>query len=195
MNLLKLATTTILISGFASVASAQDTGFYVNLGADVFSLDIEDADTVSPITIGGKVGYNVNQYFAVEGQAAFGLSDSKLDNEDGTDSGVDAGIDSSFAAFGVVKYPVSDQIEIFGRAGYHFTEVGLSADELDGVNVGVDTDGFALGLGGQYMFDGSNGIRLEYTYLDADFDGDDLDLDEDVSGNANVFSLSYVRKF
>ena len=84
-------------------------------------------------------------------------------------------------------------MNLFARAGYAFIKVGGGDD---GVNVSLDADGFAAGIGGEYMFNAQSGLRLEYTYYDLNFDiADDLDFEDDDSAGGDVFSLSYVRKF
>ncbi len=181
MNFVKVAMATILATGLASTASAQDNGAYINVGVDAVEFDV--------YTLGGKIGYNFTKNFGVEGQGSFGIIDI---DEDFDGEEISTGIDTSFGAFGVARFPVSDKIEIFGRAGYHFTQFGVSNGAI---SVGLDTDGFAFGLGGQYLWDGLNGVRLEYTNLDVNFD-DDLDLEDDESSQSgDVVSLSYVRKF
>ncbi len=166
MTFLKTILATAAIAGFATTAAAQDTGAYVNVGVDAVEFDA--------YTLSGKLGYNFTENFAVEGQAAFGISD------DEDDDGDTAGVDNSFGAFVKAGLPLDGGAEIFVRGGYHFTKLG---GEIDGDDVSANTDGVALGVGGQYMFGGLNGVRLEYTYFDV----------ESVGGD--IFSLSYVRKF
>ncbi len=156
---------------------AQDSGAYINVGVDAVEFDAYN--------ISGKIGYNVNEYFGVEGQASFGVIDDEVD-------GVDIGVDSSFGAFGVVRFPAAENFDLFARAGYHFTQIGGNDG---GVGASIDTDGFALGAGGQYFFTANDGIRVEYTYLDLNVSGDIADEFDDASGSADVFSVSYVRKF
>ncbi len=173
MKFLKTTVAALAITGFAGQAMAQDTGAYVNVGIDAVEFD--------SYNLSGKLGYNFTEYFGVEGQAAFGIIDDEVE-------GVDIGIDNSFAAFGTLRFPASETVELFARGGYHFTQVGGS---IDGIGASVDTDGFAAGVGGQYFFTPTDGVRLEYTYYDLNVD-DDL---TDDSGSADVFSVSYVRKF
>ncbi|WP_409432497.1 porin family protein [Litorimonas sp. RW-G-Af-16] len=183
MKFLKIALATTAIFGMAATAQAQDTGAYVNLGVDAVEFD--------SYNLSAKLGYNINEYFGVEGQAAFGIIDDK-ETFEGEE--FKAGIDSSFGAFGVVRLPAGENFDLFARAGYAFTKVGASAGN---VSVSADADGFAGGVGGQYMFDDMNGVRLEYTYYDLNFDdieagNQDFEV-EDAGGD--VVTLSYVRKF
>jgi len=169
MKFLKLALVTATIAGFASTASAQDGNAYVNIGVDAVEFDA--------YTLSGKVGYKFTDMFAVEGQAAIGI----IDNEE-TIQGISAkaGVDSSFGAFGVLRIPTGEGLNFLVRGGYHFTQLSASAGTAD---INVDTDGIALGVGSEYSWDGLNGLRLEYTYLDGN------------GGGSDVVSLSYVRSF
>jgi len=170
MKFLKIALATTALVGFASTASAQDSGAYVNIGVDAIEFDAYTASV--------KLGYNFTDFFGVEGQAGFGI----IDQEVGT---VDVGVDNQFAGFGVVRFPTGENFEIFARLGYHATKFGVSG----AVSGDLDTDGFAGGVGGQYFFNGgSNGLRVEYTYLD-------IGSNEGNLGGGDVFSASYVRKF
>ena len=171
MKFLKIALATAAVAGFASTASAQDSGAYINVGVDTYEFEA--------YTLGGKIGYDVTEYFSVEGQGAFGIIDS-TETFGGTE--FKAGVDYAIGAFGLFKAPLSDNFNIFARAGYQLTEIGASGG---GVSASGNFDGLAAGGGLQYMFDGQNGVRAEYTYLDLPSD----------AGNGNVVSLSYVRNF
>ena len=180
MTFLKTILAAAAIAGFATSATAQDTGAYGTLGGDY--VNVEGFDT---ITVTGRLGYNFTENFAVEGQAAFGIIDDSFDEVvEGVAVEANAGVNNSFAGFFKAGLPLDGGLEVFARVGYHFTEFGASA-EAEGLTVSDSdsTDGIAVGAGGQYFFDNANGVRLEYTL----FDGE--------GGNADVISLSYVRKF
>ena len=174
MKLVKIALATTAIMGLAATAQAQDTGFYGAIGVDAVEFDA--------YSLSAKVGYNINEYFGVEGQGSFGIIDDSVE-------GVDVGIDSSFGGFGVVRYPLAENVDVFGRAGYQFTQIGFDADA--GADFSTDADGFALGAGATYWLNEKSGIRLEYTYFDLDFD-DEITSE---STSADVFTLSYAHKF
>ena len=171
MNFIIVVFASILMSSFASQALAQDSGAYINIGVDAIEFDA--------YTLGGKIGYNFNDYFGVEGQAAFGIID---DTETFFGEEFNVGVDTLFGGFGVVRFPVSQSFDVFGRVGYQTTKIEASGG---GASESDSFDGLALGAGGQFFFTNNDGIRVEYTYLD---------LPED-SGNGNVFSVSYVRNF
>lgn len=159
MKFLKIALATAAIAGFASTASAQDSSAYVNVGIDTYEFDVYN--------LGGKVGYNFTENFGVEGQASFGISSKDSIK-----------VKSAFGGFAVARMPLSEQFDVFVRGGYHSTSVGVN-----GFSGSANLDGFAVGGGAQYFFTANDGIRVEYTYLDAD------------GGSADTAGISYVRKF
>ena len=189
MRFAKILLASVATLGFAGAAHAQVDGRGVYAGAGVDTLEF---DTYG---VSGKLGYNFNEYFGVEGQIGTGISEED-DSIDGFDIG--AGLDWYGGAFGVLRAPVTEQFDIFGRAGYYFAEVdGDITNTVDNIStdVSASTDGFALGAGVQFNFgpEGKNGIRAEYTYLDVQ-EIDDVDVDEfDLSGD--LWSIGYVRKF
>ena len=169
MKIFKLMIAATALTGFASAAQAQDNGAYVGIGAATYEFDT--------VGIDGKVGYNFNQYFGVEGQGILGLRSKTEETGAGELRGK---VDYTIGAFRVVRLPVSEKFEIFGRGGYHQT--GVTA-EFGGLETSGDVDGFAAGGGAQYNLDEMSGIRAEYTYLDGD------------GANLDTFSVGYVRKF
>ena len=162
MKFLKIALATAAMAGFASTASAQDSGAYVNVGVKTYEFDTYN--------VLGRLGYNFSENFGVEAEGSFGV----IGNDD---AGIDVDTKWDLGAYVVGRIPVSEQFDLFARAGY--TNVNV---EVNGVG-DANFDGFAVGGGIQYNFDAQNGFRLGYTYNE----GDGLD--------ADVIDLSYVRKF
>ena len=174
MKFLKAALAATALTGFAASAQAQDSGAYVNVGVDAVEFDA--------YTLSGRLGYEFNENFSVEGQGSFGIIDDDV-------AGVDVGVDSSFAAFVRGSLPVSEQFSLFARGGYHFTQFGADGN---GIDESLDIDGFAFGGGAEYMFNDMNGLRADVTFLDSQ--DDDIN-GVDFSGTSEVYSLSYVRNF
>lgn len=158
-----------------AIANAQDAeaGAYVNLGYAHTSSGGLDFGAV-----GARLGYRVNKWVGVEGEGAFGVDDDKLDVS-GTSVKVE--LKHTLAAYLVGFVPVSPNADVLARVGYGTTKFGAS---LSGVGASGSDESFNFGVGGQYHFDGLNGARLDYTYQD--FDG---------GGHANVWSVSYSRRF
>ena len=160
MTIFKTLLASAALLGTATAAAAQvapaDPAPYVTIGAEALDFDGVSGNAV------GRVGYSWG-YFGVEGEGRLGLI------EDSDEFKIDYGL----AAYGVGRIPVSQQFDVFARAGYHYTDTEFG-----------DADGFAFGGGAQFNFgpEFANGIRLEYTNLS---DG----------GSVDVYGASYVRRF
>ncbi len=175
MKFIKLTLATIAVSAFSTAVQAQDSGAYINLGVQSIEFDA--------YAIEGRVGYEFNDYFSVEGQGSFGII-----GEDDEDFDISIGLDYSIGGFVRGAFPLGENFSIFARGGYHLTQFGA---EDGNVGVSVDLDGFAFGGGLEYLFDGKNGIRGDVTFLDASFDDGGFE----VSGTIETYSIAYVRKF
>jgi outer membrane immunogenic protein len=123
-------------------------------------------------TIQGRVGYNFNPNFAVEGEGGIGGGTDTL-------NGVKLRTRGTLGAFGVATAPVAERFALIGRAGY--VQTWAEAKAL-GVKSESDEGSFAVGVGGQYMIDEANGIRADYTRYTEN------------NGRDGV-AVSYVRKF
>lgn len=173
MKLSTLTLTTLLCLGMAGTAQAQERGkTYVNAG-------VLTVETFDALALQGRVGHSLNQYFGVEADGAVGVIGQK-DTFGSTE--VTTNLDYSVAGYGVARVQSGSQMALFVRGGYHAT--GISEEAL-AQSFSLDFDGFAVGGGVRWYFDERNGIRLEYTYLDAGDLGDGID----------TFGLSYARRF
>ena len=131
----------LLLAPAAMPASAQ---VYINVAYGDFSFNNPDR---SPGALTGRVGYDVNRYFAVEGEGSFGIIKDNSIYE----------LNSEFGAFVLGKLPLyEDKFHVYGRIGY------TTIDETD-----FEDDGFAFGIGGQYNW-GKHGMRLDWTRHDHD---------------------------
>ncbi|MEQ8405860.1 MAG: porin family protein [Oceanicaulis sp.] len=165
MKTLLLASAAALLAASAASAQTADTGF--SLGAGYTYLDTDGLD-FDALTVRG--GYDFNAYFGVEGEALIGLGDEDF-------GGLDASLNYGVGAFAKARYPLSETVTAFARAGYVVAELELEGFGSD------DADGFAFGAGGEYAF-GANAIRGEYTRYEFEDDAE-----------ADGFSVSYVRRF
>jgi outer membrane immunogenic protein len=170
---------TLATVGFAGAASAQDTATdttvygtvgYANVAAD------GDAD-VNLGAIQGRIGARFGKYFGVEGELATGVVE---DDFDVLGTNVDVKLKHEVGVFAVGNYPITDRLDVFARVGYAWAEAKASGG---GISETANLDGLAYGVGGQYFFTDKDGVRLDYTR----HDGND--------GEADVFGVSYVRKF
>ncbi len=163
------------VSGAAQAQVAAPVGVYGTLGYANAHTDGVDLGAIQ-----GRLGYRIMPYAGVEGEAAFGVK-----KDDVSAGGVTgrAKLEHEVAIYGVGFLPLSDKADLLARVGYGNTKVKVSAL---GSSAEADGDSWNFGVGGQYHFDGKNGVRLDYTRQE--FTKDD-------AGHADVYSIAYTRRF
>jgi outer membrane immunogenic protein len=167
------------LSLLAAPAFAQSLAaptYYGALGYTWF--DGQDAN-LGEIT--GRVGAKLHRYFGVEGEGSFGVKD-----DDFAVSINGAGkyrLRYDLAAYAVGFLPVTDKFDLFARLGYGTTKIRAS---VSGVKSLQDGESVNYGLGGSYLFDGSNGVRLDWTRRD---------FTDSHAHDADTWAISYIRKF
>jgi len=160
--ILSAAAAAAMLLGAPALAHAE-ASIYGTLGyANV------DVDPVNVGGIQGRIGIDFTPYIAVEGEGTVGVVDDTV-------LGVKVDLVQSHGVFAVGKWPVSETVDVFVRAGF-------ASAELDVGGVKLEDDGAAYGLGVRAFFTANDGVRLDYTHYDLADDG-------------SVWSVSYVRKF
>jgi outer membrane immunogenic protein len=129
-----------------------------------------------------RAGADLGKYVGVEGEAGFGVADAGL-SYPGIGS-AKLHLDNQYAGYVVGRYPVLPNANLFARVGYGHDQIKASATGVNSVTTGEDSLNY--GVGGQYLFDAKNGLRLEWTRYDFRATG---------STPADAWTLSYVRKF
>ena len=154
-----------------------------NGGVGYTGIDLPGKD-LGGITL--RAGADFGKYFGVEGEATFGTTG--VDNHGQVvNSRLD--LNQQYAGYGVVRYPVLPNANIFARGGYGHMDLTagvtpLVTDTESTVKFGADS--WNYGAGAEYFFDGKNGLRAEYTRMDFVSHG---------VQDADTWSVSYVRKF
>ena len=175
----------------ASTAALAEngTGFYIGGGAGYagHKVDCDDADSCSKSHAGFKLlgGYQITPNFAIEG--SYGdLGKTKLST-----LGLDASLKASgftVAALGI--YPVSKEIELFGKLGMHATKTKLAASyNGQSESVSYNSSGLLAGFGAQYKFTTNLTGRLEYEWLNKAVRV------EDAKGDINMITASLIYQF
>ena len=126
---------------------------------------------IDPVTLGaiqGRLGVTFTPYVGVEGEIGFGIADDDI-------LGTSVELSSTYGAFVVGRIPVSENVNLLARAGF-------ASGEVDVGGTSASEDGGAFGAGVEAFFTANDGVRLDYTRYD-------------FGGDANVWSISYVRKF
>ena len=166
-----------------SVAQAQNSGAYASIGAGYATSNVDQIELVE--TGAGLLifrgGYNLNRYFAIEGEGSFTVIRPDIDptGVNGPDAALHHG--QSFAGFLLARYPATQNIDVFVRGGYHHTRVTGRAENFRQTR---SVDNFAFGGGAAYKW-GHNSIRAEYTVYN--FTAEHFD--------QRVASISFVRGF
>lgn len=193
---MKLAASAAAIAAclLATPALAQEgLSLYGTIGLG--HIDAKHAETTYPgldgvndlgfEVITGRVGANFNRYFGAELEGSFGWEDATTHvanpDPDEDDLPVEVSVKHDLAVFLVGRLPMTDNASITGRIGYGSTNAEAS---IGGVSGEEDFTGYRYGVGAEFFFDDANGIRFDFTRLDAE---DDLE--------ADMYAISYVRKF
>ena len=111
----------LLVSAISLTAFAAQAQIYGEVG--YVSTTIKDTNEgftikASPTAIRGMLGYELNPNLAVEGMAAFGLSDASIKVNGQSIPGVNFTIDHAVGIYLKPKLKLNDAVEIFGRVGY-----------------------------------------------------------------------------
>ncbi|WP_395650611.1 porin family protein [Brevundimonas sp.] len=174
-NIILSAAAVSLFAVPAMAQSLQSPTYYGTLGYSQMQGDDADLGAVT-----GRLGAKLTPYLGVEGETSFGVG-----HDDVSFAGVDGKVEHRYdvAAYGVATLPVQPNFDLFARVGYGVTEVKASAA---GVAASDHSDSVNYGVGANYHLDGVNGIRADWTRRD---------FQDDNAGEADVYSLSFVRKF
>ena len=154
----------LLVATLAALGSdiAGAEGFFVGgslgIGEVEFSRDrqpagLERDDRLATLKAFG--GYQVNNFFAVEGSLVGAAND-----EDGLEEVTFGAITA--AAVGII--PVSEAFDLFGKGGFYFGESEVANTGTQDESGFLAGAGFAIKFGSRRQF----GIRLEYEYYDVD---------------------------
>jgi hypothetical protein len=181
MKSLIAAASAIAIAAVAAPAFAQSSSFgpitpYVNLGysyADT-SLDNFGANPGFSV-IDGRLGAKIGRYFGAEGEVGFGLNTADQ-------GGVGYKVRNSYAGYAVGFLPIMPNADLFARIGYGHDNLRAT---VNGQSFDTGADTLNYGVGGEYFLTPHDGIRVDYT----------RDEFRQNNGHANVWGVSYVRKF
>ena len=180
--------------GMAAPALAQEaaapsySGLYGNLGW-------AGTDTHSTMTnsIQGRLGWRFGRYLGAEAELSGGLSsDHFTSTVTGTPTSVGVKQSIAGAGYAVGFLPIGPNFDLLARVGYGASKYNISPAGQPSYH--VSENGIRYGAGAQYLFDGRNGIRADYT---REHMGDFQDAPGFFQGdrNANVWAVSFAHKF
>jgi len=197
------ATAAALALCAAAPAFAQDAGSSANTSPDgaYGNLGWSHVTTNGASTEGiqGRLGYRFIPFLGVEGELRGGLTtgNATVDYTTGAPpvtTPITSGVKQAYAGAGYVVgfLPVMpNRLDLLARVGYGWSRYDLSPSGLASTH--ADEHGIRYGVGAQYLFDGANGVRVDWTREHmANFD---VPTGLDVDNNANVWGVSFVHKF
>jgi len=145
----------------ATSASAQVYGEAaynaINIEGDGLDADVG--------VLNATIGYEVNQYLAVEAMAGTGVTDDDVDIGGGVNANID--VDRTYGVFLKPKAKLGQDFEVFARLGWAKTKIKAGSDAQD------ESD-FAYGVGLQYTITPKAYVTGGYTNL---YDKDGITVD------------------
>jgi hypothetical protein len=154
----------------AANAAEQWTGWYGTLGYT--GTDVTDGGpNLQGVT--GRVGWKSNQFWGLEAEGTAGVGKDTI-------GGVQYKQNDAFAGYLTGTLPLQNNFELFARVGYGTTDVKTKPP-----GGGGSDESWNYGAGGQWFWNGKDGIRGDYTRESFQNGG----------GDANVWAASYVHRF
>ena len=195
MKFVLASASAVALLAAGSAASAQEWVWYegvspyINIGLSRFEVMADSPAVGGPGDVGlnavtGRAGLRFNRYFGAELEGSIGI------DEEDTPLG-NVNLDRQYAGYLVAAVPASNSFELLFRLGYGTTTLaveGLGDSESNSINYGI---------GAQWFFGGgANGVRFDYTRFDNQDDGFYSEIyPGPANGDANVYTVSYVRRF
>lgn len=177
---------TKVVEPIVEIPEVEVNPFYAGLGLGEVSVnnDITDEE-ISATTLMLQVGYQVNEYLAIEGRYSFGLGDSDYDAGNLTNvANVYDGDVSTWGVYVKPMYPIGE-FSLYALLGYG--EVML--DNLAGGD--AVEGGFQWGVGASYAFTEEISLFADYISLYDDTGFDYRAQTSDVDADAWTVGLSY----
>lgn len=142
-------------------AFADQSKFYAELGYARYGIDVSDQD-FDPGALQLRGGHMFSPHLGVELEAAIGVNDGSLS---GGGTRISVEVDHAITAFLVGRWPVTERVELLGRAGYQKLDVSVTGEQTGQATVRQSGDGEGIVYGGglEYRF-GAYGVRADYTW-------------------------------
>jgi outer membrane immunogenic protein len=173
-NILLATAALALLAAPAMAQTVTSPSYYGTLGYSQLQGDNADLGAVT-----GRFGAKFTPYLGAEAEVSFGV-----DHDTYSFGATDVKVKETYdvAAYGVATLPINPSFDVFARAGYGTTELKASTG---GVSATDSAESWNYGVGANYYLDAQNGVRADWTRRDFTNNG----------GNADVYSVSYVRSF
>lgn len=162
---MKLASKCVVLAvGLSSAAlvhaqPAGSQGLYAGATLTRAAYKEDGFPTANPMTIGGKIGKQINPNFAVEGRLGFGIAD---DDVDVGGLPVTLEIDYYFGAYLKGMLPLSSAASVYGLVG--FTQAKLTASAAGFSASDSDSD-ISFGAGAEFGISPTASVSVEWARL------------------------------
>ena len=169
---------------YGPTATPQSDNTATHYWYGMFGVANHELFNTNLVTVDGTLGARWG-WFGLEGDAGWGVNHHRNGNGVTGVSNVKAntvGIGNQQTIYGVGYIPLSRDIDLFARIGWGRTEFDFKGMTHPGPDGNTN---FNAGAGGQWFWDGSDGIRAEYT----------REIFNSSVPNDNNWGVSYVRKF
>jgi len=169
------------------------SAFYVGLGVSKMSLRNEFSDEeFSSLAVMLQIGYQINEYLAVEGRYTRNVGDLEYDHGKTANPNYDD-YPADFSNMGIYLKPMygADSFNVYALLGYGQTE--LTNIPLGGVGISADRaeSGFQWGLGASYDVTESTSLFVDYVRLYDDKGFDFRASNSDIVSDAWTLGVSY----
>ena len=173
----------------------DDSEFYLGLGISWMSLDNDyNGEAFSANAIMLQAGYQINQYFAIEGRYTHDVGDVEYDHGTSINPNYDAYPTdfTNLALYAKGMYPIGD-FTPYVLLGYG--EVALTNIPLGGAGISADRaeQGFQWGLGASYDFTENIAVFVDYVNMYNGTGFDERAVNADIS--ADTWTLGVTYKF
>ena len=197
--ILATAAAAAICAAAPALAFAQDNtqspdGAYANLGWSHVTTNGASTEGIQ-----GRLGYRFMPFLGVEGELRGGLTTGNATVNYTTGAppvttAITSGVKQSMAGAGYVVgfLPLMpNRLDLLARVGYGWSRYDLTPTGLAASH--ADEHGLRYGVGGQYLFDGSNGVRVDWTR--EHMSNFTVPTGLAVDNNASVWGVSFVHKF
>jgi len=183
------------VLAFAQDNSANsEDGAYGDLGWSHVTTDGASTEGIQ-----GRVGYRFMPYLGVEGELGGGLSTGHdtyyyTSGAPPVTTSSYTGVKQTIAGAGYVVgfLPIMpNRFDLLARVGYGWSHYDLTPAGYS--TYGADEHGLRYGGGAQYLFDGKNGVRVDWTRENMSNFNAPAGLG--INNNADVWAVSFVHKF
>ncbi|OAN17649.1 hypothetical protein A3K86_01630 [Photobacterium jeanii] len=155
----KLLALAILSSVGLGATAAHAEGLYVGADAQLQQQQVKSDGAKKKTKLGslnGKVGYEFNEYFAVEGRAGMGLKNGKYSLPNNMDMKVKEKY--NLGAYALASYPVTDTFSVYAMGGYSYAKNELKvANQTEKANI----KGLSYGIGAKYKLTSELALTTE----------------------------------